>query len=163
MVMGASVGAKLVMVCGTPSSRMQEVFFLKTRDDVAVLRGGDNFEGDDGNVDGNGDAGLRRLLRRGCRRRSRVLLLLRRGTALRAGGSLGKDGILGQRQAQTGRQNCEQNYGKNGLHHVPLDCDQKFQTSDHSCLRGGVVAKKRLNLSNATPMPRPSAHTCMLV
>src|ERR1700686_3227452 len=71
-----------------------KVFFLETRDDVAVLRGGDNFEGDDGNVDGDGDASLRRLLRRsGCCRRSRVLLLRRR-TALRAGGSLGKDGIL---------------------------------------------------------------------
>jgi hypothetical protein len=26
-----------------------------------------------------------------------------------------------------------------------------------------VVATKRLNFSNATAMPRPSAHTCMLV
>src|ERR1700737_387917 len=97
-----------------------EVFFLETGDDVAVLRGGDNVEGDDGNVDCNSDASLRRLLRRtGCCRRSRVLLL-RRGTALGAGGGLGKDGILGQRQDQTGRENCEQNYGKNGLHHVSL-------------------------------------------
>ena len=108
-------------------------------------------------------AGLWRLLRgSGCCRRSRALLLLR-GTALRAGGGLGKDGILSQRQDQSGRQNCEKNYGKNGLHHVPLDCDQKLQTGNDSCLRGDVVAKKRLNLSNATPMPRPSAHTCMLV
>src|SRR4029077_7756806 len=100
-----------------------EVFFLETRNDVAVLRGGHNFEGNDGNVDGNGDASLRRLLRRrGCCGRGRVLLL-RGGTALRARGGLGKDGILGQRQDQTGSENCEQNYGKNGLHHVPLDCD----------------------------------------
>jgi len=141
-----------------------EVFFLEARDDVAALRGGDDVEGDDGNVDGNGDAGLRRLLRRrGCCRRSGVLLLLLRGTSLGAGGGLGKDRILSQRQDQSSRQNCEQNYGKNGLHHAPLDCAQKLQTGDDSCLRGDVVAKKRLNLSNATPIPRPSAHTCMLV
>src|SRR6266699_2612778 len=48
-----------------------EVFFLETGDDVTMVRGGYNIEGDDGNVDGNGDAGLRR----------------RRAT-LRAGGSL---------------------------------------------------------------------------
>jgi len=100
MVMGASVGVEVVMVCGTPSSRIAEVFFLKTRDDVAVLRGGDNFEGEPtGNVDGNGDAGLGAAAP-WCCRRSRVLLLRRREPP--AGRwEPGKDRILGQRQAQT--------------------------------------------------------------
>src|SRR5216684_4716121 len=46
-----------------------KIFFLETRDDVAVLRGGDDIERDDGNIDSNGDAGLRRLLRRSGRLR----------------------------------------------------------------------------------------------
>src|SRR5216683_235284 len=89
-----------------------------------VLGGGDNVERDDGNIDGDGDPGLRRLLRRSGRLRLRRILLLlrgRRSAALRAGGGLGKDGILSQRQDQCGRQNCEQNYGKKGLHHALLD------------------------------------------
>src|SRR5438034_4684603 len=49
-----------------------EVFFLETGEDVTVLGGGDHIERDDGHVNGNGDPGLWRLLRRAgcCLRRS---------------------------------------------------------------------------------------------
>ncbi len=40
---------------------------------------------------------------------------------------------------------------------------KKLQTGADSCPRDDAVAKMRLNLGNVTPMPWPSAHTCMLV
>ena len=99
-----------------------------------MLRGGDNIERDDGNVDGNGNSGLGSLLRRtGWLRRIRILLLLRwRGSAaLWASGSLGKGGALSQREDQSDSKNCEQNYGKNGLHRA-LPNTKKIQTGEVS-------------------------------
>jgi hypothetical protein len=40
---------------------------------------------------------------------------------------------------------------------------EKLQTGYDPYTLDNMAAKMRLNLSNATPMPRPSAHTCMLV
>src|SRR5260370_22444219 len=56
-----------------------EVFFLKTRDDVAMLGGSNNIKPDDGNVDGGGYTGLPMRAVRDTRPvlRIRVLLLLR--------------------------------------------------------------------------------------
>src|SRR5256886_836625 len=141
-----------------------EILFLETGDDVSVLRGGDYIQRDDRNINGNSDAGLGSLLRRvGCLGRIGILLLLcwRRSAALRAGGGLGESGILSQRQDQNGCQSCEQNCGKNGLHRAPPIAIKicKLSTTPQSSL----VATMRVNLRNPTAMPKPSAHTCMLV
>ena len=99
-----------------------EILFLKTRDDVAVLRGGDNIERDYGNIYGDSHPGLRSLLCRISRLgRIGILLLLRwgRSATLRSGGGLGEYAILSQRQDQNDCQSCEQNYGENGLHRAP--------------------------------------------
>src|SRR5260370_16246944 len=141
-----------------------EILFLKTRDDIAMLRGGDNIERDDRNVNGDGDTGLGSLLSRiGRLGRIRILLLLRwrRSAALRPGGGLGKGGILPRRQNQNGRKNCEQNYGKYGLHRALPDNDQKLQIVDSARPQETLAATNRVRLSNLTAMPNPRADTGM--
>jgi hypothetical protein len=45
----------------------------------------------------------------------------------------------------------------------PLIAIETLQTGDDRYTRDNMSAKKRLNLSNATPMPRSSAPISMLV
>jgi hypothetical protein len=130
-----------------------------------VLRGSYDIKRDDGNIDGNGDAGLRRLLLR-VRRfgRDRILLLLRRrGAALRTGGSLSDEGLLGQGQKHCSRGGGQQNSRKNGLHKAPLNGDQKNAKLAMAAAAENTAAKELLNLSNGMALPKPRAHTCMLV
>src|SRR5260370_240344 len=110
-----------------------EVFFLKTRDDVAMLGGSNNIKRDDGNVDGDGYAGLRRRVLRDSRRffRIKFLVLLRgrRSAALGTAGRLGKRSNLCHPQHQAGRQCRKPKYGRNGLHDVLLGCNRQMLNS----------------------------------
>ena len=83
-----------------------EIFFLEARDDVAVLRGGDDIERDDRHVYRDGGPGLRRLLRgsRGLSRR----ILLRLRSSLRAGGSLSVHCVFGEWKDRRRRHSGEQ-------------------------------------------------------
>jgi hypothetical protein len=45
----------------------------------------------------------------------------------------------------------------------PLITIEKLQTGDDPYSRDNMAAMKLLNLSNATAVAKPSAHTCMLV
>src|SRR5260370_37047364 len=91
-----------------------EILFFKTRDDIAMLRGGDNIERDDRNVNGDGDTGLGNLLSRiGRLGRIRILLLLRwrRRPTLRPGGSLGNNGMTPLRRNLHARKTSGQQSG----------------------------------------------------
>ena len=84
-------------------------------------------------------------------------------SALRSRGRLGVNGMFGERQNQSGRHNCEQDYRKNGLHHLPPNCDRKPQINSDGCCQDNGVAAQRLNLRNAVAKRQPGVHTCMLV
>jgi len=104
-----------------------------------VLRGGDNFEVTMGTSTAMVTPAAE-LLRRGAAGGAGSAAAAA-GTALPGRWEPGQRQILGQRQAQTGRQNGEQHYGMNGFIMYP-SIAIKIQTTMIR-LRGGVVARSR--------------------
>src|SRR5205085_11065742 len=106
---GCFGGRKVGYGLGNAVVEDSKIFLFKVGNEIAVLRSGYYVESHDGHIDADADVGLGRLLPRGRGLLGRGLLLLlrRRGAALRACGSLSKGGPCCERRRQSGRQSRE--------------------------------------------------------
>src|SRR5882762_499620 len=165
MVMGASVGEKLVMVCGTPSSRMRKFSFLRPgmMSPCCVVATTSRV------TMGTSTAMVTPACGGGC---AVVGAVGGGGFCCCGGGGEPPCGPVGawaraefsansktRAVARTASRITE----KMAFIVHPSIAIEQLQTGDDPCVRDNMAATKRLNFSNATAMPRPSAHTCMLV
>ncbi len=87
-----------------------------------------------------------------------------RGATLRAGGRLGVNRVLSQRQDHRRCENCEQHNRKNGLHHAPLNDNRTTSNGRSPLLVKQPCRRQAFEFTQRTgkaPVKRPHLHVSM--
>src|ERR1700694_2476025 len=157
MVMGASVGEKLVMVCGTPSSRMRKFSFLRPgmMSPCCVVATTSRV------TMGTSTAMVTPACGGGCA----VVGAVGGGGFCCWGGGEPPCGPVGawaiaefsaSGKTRAAARTASRITEKMAFIVHPLIAIEQLQTADNLCVRDNMAAPKRLNFSDATATPRPS-------
>ena len=162
MVMGASVGAELGDGLRGAVINDAEIFFFQAGEDVAVLGGGDDVEGDDGHFDGDGYAGFGSVA--GGLRRDSVVggwpaggACGLRVTALRTDRSLGAEKVQARRVQSSLRRTHQRD--DRMPQYIHAECRSVMTLVARYTPLDVVLKLRNPALRNA----RNRAYTCMLV